>query len=164
MAHRLEAGTIRSEIATAGRRFAEDMARRVESQLDELGYRGCAVGKPLRTFVSRILPSAKDPYIGVIYRDEGYHRPTIDLCIRWPEPIRDDDTNQSRALDCISEYHGKLADCLDPIFDTFLDFVDPRAYPNMVTFRAALATWASQAKRGVVLASCDFGSYRDELP
>lgn len=127
-----------------------ELTREVSARLD--GVRDSTkLAGVLGRFLADLVEIPGPAAVGIIYRDEGYVRPLLDVCILWSSSAEGSDLFSDECADAVGERHAQLAAALEPNLDTLLDFVDPTASPTLSDFRAALEGWASQSKRGRVV-------------
>lgn len=144
------------ERARFGRNGTEQEPSRVTTdiltQLAGVGLSEPAVIESVRGLVAGVEAAEESMALGLIYRDEGYVRPVLDVALLWSPPLDSTADNHPQELATLGDLHERFAEAIDPRFDTFLDLVDLSTCPTVEAFNAALNRWSADAHYGRVLA------------
>lgn len=123
----------------------------VKGRLHSLGRDTSGMAVPLHLFLDGLAAVHGPTGVGIIYRDEGYVQPLLDILLLWNPSVQVAVT-QPDALAQVEGLHSDLAEALKDRFDTFLDFLDPQMSPTMSDFHTALLGYAGESRKGHILA------------
>jgi hypothetical protein len=124
------------------------------NKLKMLGYKDSLTETSLTNFITRLSDNPGPSAVGLVYRNEGYVRPILDVYVLWSTLLDLKSSTQSEQMDHVDRLHGELANVLDPRFDTSLQFVDPGSYattPTPEDFKKSIQELVQESKQSSAL-------------